>query len=123
MKLNKEAALSRRHRRVRGKVNGTSERPRLAVHRSLMHIYVQAIDDVNGVTLVAASSNEPEFRGKATTEIHGTNVAGAKMVGQMVAQRAREKGITKVVFDRGGYAYHGRVKSLADGAREGGLEF
>jgi len=123
MKLNKEAALARRHRRVRAKVSGTSERPRLAVHRSLKHIYVQAIDDVQGVTLAAASSNEEAFRGQVTAELRGGNIAGARLVGQMVAQRAREKGITQVVFDRGGYPYHGRVKSLADGAREGGLEF
>lgn len=123
MKLNKEAALARRHRRVRAKVSGTPERPRLAVHRSLKHIYVQAIDDVNGTTLAAASSNEPAFRTLVTAELKGWNIAGAKAVGQLVAQRAREKGIASVVFDRGGYPYHGRVKALADGAREGGLEF
>jgi len=123
MKLSKEDALARRHRRVRAKVNGTLERPRLAVHRSLKHIYVQAIDDVGGRTLAAASSNEPDFRAQATKEAHGGNVGGAKKVGQLLAQRAREKGITQVVFDRGGYPYHGRVKSLADGARESGLEF
>ena len=123
MKLNKEESLARRHRRVRAKVQGTPERPRLAVHRSLKHIYVQVIDDVHGRTLTAASSNEPDFRTQATTEAHGGNVGGAKKVGQIMAQRAREHGITQVVFDRGGYSYHGRVKSLADGAREGGLEF
>jgi len=123
MKLTKEAALARRHKRVRAKVSGTPERPRLAVHRSLKHIYVQAIDDVNGATIVAATSNEPDFRTKVTPDLHGGNVAGAKLVGQMIAQRAKDKGINSVVFDRGGYPYHGRVKSLADGAREGGLEF
>jgi len=123
MKLNKVDALARRHRRVRAKVQGTPERPRLAVHRSLKHIYVQAIDDVSGRTLAAASSNEPDFRAQQTTEAHGGNVGGAKRVGQVIAERAREHGITRVVFDRGGYPYHGRVKSLADGAREGGLEF
>lgn len=123
MKQTKESGLARRHRRVRGKVSGTPERPRIAVHRSLKHIYVQAIDDVNGQTLAAASSNEPDYRAQATKEAHGGNIPGAKAVGQVLAQRAREKGITKVVFDRGGYPYHGRVKSLAEGAREGGLEF
>jgi len=123
MKLSKENALARRHRRVRAKVSGTPERPRVAVHRSLQHIYVQAIDDASGRTLAAASSNEPDFRAQATKEAHGGNVGGAKKVGQLLAQRAREQGIVKVVFDRGGYPYHGRVKSLADGAREGGLEF
>ncbi len=123
MKLVREAALARRHRRVRAKVSGTPERPRIAVHRSLKHIYVQAIDDVNGRTLAAASSNEPAFRTQATAELHGGNVTGAKTVGGLLAQRALDAGITKVVFDRGGYPYHGRVKALADGAREGGLEF
>ena len=123
MKMNKEAALARRHRRVRGKVNGTTERPRLAVHRSLHHIYVQVIDDVEGRTLAVASSNEPAFREKVTDTVKGGNIAGAKLVGMLVAQRARERGIANVVFDRGGYPYHGRVKALAEGAREAGLEF
>ncbi len=123
MKLKKEAALQRRHRRVRAKISGTPERPRLAVHRSLKHIYVQAIDDVNGCTLAAASSNEPAFRTQVTDTVKGWNSAGAKAVGLLLAQRAREKGLASVVFDRGGYPYHGRVKALADGAREGGLEF
>lgn len=123
MKLNKEAALARRHRRVRAKVSGTPERPRVAVHRSLKHIYVQMIDDIAGTTLVAASSNEPDFRTQLSETVKGWNVAGAKAVGQLLAQRAREKGIASVVFDRGGYPYHGRVKALAEGAREGGLEF
>lgn len=123
MKLKREAALARRHRRIRAKVSGTPERPRLAVHRSLQHIYVQAIDDLAGQTLASASSNEPAFRDQVNETIKGTNVAGAKLVGTLVAQRVSEKGITKVVFDRGGYPYHGRVKALADGAREGGLQF
>ena len=123
MKLTREAALARRHRRVRGKISGTPERPRVAVHRSLKHIYAQAIDDILGRTLAAATSNEPAFRAQSGKETHGGNVAGAKMVGQLLAQRVREAGITRVVFDRGGYPYHGRVRSLADGAREGGLEF
>lgn len=123
MKQTKESGLKRRHRRVRAKVSGTPERPRIAVHRSLKHIYVQAIDDIHGVTLAAASSNEPEFRALVTDELKGGNVLGAKQVGLILAARAKEKGITKVVFDRGGYPYHGRVKALAEGAREGGLEF
>ena len=123
MKLNREAALARRHRRVRGKIAGTPERPRLAVHRSLLHIYAQVIDDVAGVTLASASSNEPEFRAVKTAETKGCNITGAKVVGQILADRLKNKGITSVVFDRGGFPYHGRVKSLAEGAREGGLEF
>lgn len=123
MKLNREAALQRRHRRVRGKVSGTPERPRLAVHRSLQHIYAQIIDDVNGCTLVAASSNEPEFRAKVQETLKGWNIDGAKLVGLMIAERAKAKGVTSVVYDRGGYPYHGRVKALAESAREGGLAF
>jgi large subunit ribosomal protein L18 len=106
------------HRRIRRRVAGTAERPRLAVFRSLKHIYAQVIDDTRGVTLVAASSNE-----KAGPAGSGGNIAGAKEVGKLVAARAREKGVQKVVFDRGGYLYHGRVKALADAAREAGLEF
>lgn len=123
MKLNKEAALARRHRRVRGRVEGSLERPRLAVHRSLKHIYVQIVDDVSGRTLVAASSNESAFREKVTDEVKGWNITGASLVGKLIAERAQQKGVTSVVFDRGGYPYHGRVKALADGAREGGLVF
>lgn len=123
MKLKREDALARRHRRVRAKIFGTSERPRLAVHRSLQHIYVQVIDDLAGSTLTAASSNEPAFRALITETIKGSNVAGAKEVGKLVAERAKASGVTSVVFDRGGFPYHGRVKALADGARENGLEF
>ncbi len=107
----------KRHKRVRGKVSGTPERPRLSVYRSENHIYAQIIDDVNGVTLTAASSTEKGFEGS------GGNIEAAKKVGQAVAQRAKDKGIDTVVFDRGGYIYHGRVAALAEGAREGGLEF
>lgn len=107
----------KRHRRVRTKVFGTSERPRLCIYRSNENIYVQIIDDTVGKTLVSASSVEPEF-GK-----EGGNKASAKNVGELTAKRALEKGITNVVFDRGGYLYHGRVKELADGAREAGLNF
>jgi len=106
-----------RHRRVRAKISGTPERPRLNVYRSNAHIYAQIIDDINGVTLCAASSNEKDFEG------YGGNCEAAKKVGLKIAERAKAKGITTVVFDRGGYIYHGRVKSLAEGAREGGLEF
>ena len=106
-----------RHKRVRGKVSGTPERPRLNVFRSETNIYAQIIDDTRGVTLVSASSLEKGFEGP------GSNCEAAKKVGETVAQRAKDKGIDTVVFDRGGYLYHGRVKALAEGAREGGLEF
>jgi large subunit ribosomal protein L18 len=105
------------HKRIRQRVSGSEERPRLAVFRSLNHIYAQVIDDGKGVTVAAAASTEKDLRGK------GGNVEGAKLIGQKVAERAREKGITKVVFDRGGYLYHGRVKALAEAARQAGLEF
>ena len=104
---------------VRKKVAGTSEQPRLNVYRSLNHIYVQVIDDLEGVTLVSANSAE----GKKESRASGGNLASAKNVGKAVAERAKAKGITKVVFDRGGYIYHGRVKALADAAREAGLQF
>jgi len=104
------------HSRIRAKMAGTAERPRLNVYRSLNHIYVQVIDDANGVTLVSAST----VAAKAKT---GGNVAAAKEIGKQIAERAKEKGISKVVFDRGGYLYHGRIKALADAAREAGLEF
>jgi large subunit ribosomal protein L18 len=105
------------HKRIRKQLAGTQERPRLAVFRSINHIYAQLIDDQQGHTLVAAGSTEKDLRGK------GGNVEGAKRIGQAVAERAKEKGITKVVFDRGGYQYHGRVKALAEAARQAGLEF
>ena len=116
-KKDSNQARLRRHTRVRGKITGTVQRPRLNVYRSLNHIYAQIIDDVKGVTLVAASSVEKDF-GMA-----GGNKEAAKKVGELIAKRAAEKGITEVVFDRGGYVYHGRVKELAVGAREGGLKF
>jgi large subunit ribosomal protein L18 len=107
------------HTRIREKMTGTAERPRLNVYRSLNHIYTQLIDDVNGVTVAAASS-----MGKKNEEqVYGGNVAAAKLVGKLIAERAQEKGIKKIVFDRGGYLYHGRVKALADAAREAGLDF
>jgi large subunit ribosomal protein L18 len=105
------------HTRIRARVQGTAERPRLAVFRSLKHIYAQVIDDRQGHTLVAASSS-----GKSAST-NGGNVAGAKAIGKLIAERAKEKGISKVVFDRGGFLYHGRIKALADAAREAGLEF
>ena len=116
-KKDSNQARLRRHTRVRGKITGTVQRPRLNVYRSLNHIYAQISDDVKGVTLVAASSVEKDF-GMA-----GGNKEAAKKVGELIAKRAAEKGITEVVFDRGGYVYHGRVKELAEGAREGGLKF
>lgn len=106
------------HARIRKSVEGTPERPRLCVFRSLKHIYAQVIDDSKGVTLCAASTVEKELRGES-----GGNIKAAQSVGKLIAQRAIAKGIEKVVFDRGGYLYHGRVKSLADAAREAGLKF
>ena len=106
-----------RHKRVRGKISGTADRPRLNVFRSTNNIYAQLIDDVNGVTLAAASTLDKEFEG------NGGNKEAARKVGALIAKRAADKGITDVVFDRGGYIFHGRVKELAEGAREGGLKF
>lgn len=113
-------ARQRRHERIRRNLHGTAERPRLNVFRSLLHIYAQVIDDDLGNTLVAASTLDPEVR----EQLEGLNKSQqAARVGQLVAKRALDKGLKTVVFDRGGYPYHGRVKALADGAREGGLEF
>ena len=114
---NTKAQRLHRPKRVRGKVNGTPERPRLNVFRSETNIYAQIIDDTKGITLVSASSLEKGF------ECEGTKTDAAKKVGMMVAERAKAKGIDVVVFDRGGYVYHGRVQALAEGAREGGLQF
>ena len=110
-------ARLKRHKRVRAKISGTAQRPRLAVYRSNANISAQIIDDVAGVTLVAASTLEKDFEGI------GSNKAAARTVGKTLAERAAAKGITEVVFDRGGYLYHGRVSELAEGAREGGLKF
>ena len=110
-------ARLKRHKRVRAKISGTAARPRLAVYRSNANISAQIIDDVAGVTLVAASTLEKDFEGI------GSNKAAARLVGKTIAERAAAKGITEVVFDRGGYLYHGRVSELAEGAREGGLKF
>jgi large subunit ribosomal protein L18 len=119
IKTSKNETRQRVHNRIRKKLGGTPERPRLTVYRSLNHIYAQVVDDMHGVTLVAASTVEGAKGNKST----GGNVASAKDVGLKVAQRAKEKGIDKVVFDRGGYLYHGRIKALAEAAREGGLKF
>jgi len=116
-KINKNAQRIKRHVRVRGKISGTPERPRLNVFRSNANIYAQIIDDVNGVTLTSASTLEKDFEGATG------NCEAAKKVGLKLAERAKDKGIAQVVFDRGGYIYHGRVAALAEGAREGGLEF
>jgi len=107
----------KRHKRIRAKISGTPERPRLCVYRSLKNISAQIIDDTKGVTLISATTLEKGFDG------YGGNKTAAREIGKLLAQRALEKGITEVVFDRGGYIYHGRVKELAEGAREGGLKF
>jgi large subunit ribosomal protein L18 len=123
-KISKNEIRERVHIRIRKKLRGTTERPRLTVFRSTAHIYAQVIDDTKGVTLVAASSTEKAAdAGKPGKKATGGNVAAAKEIGKRVAERAKENGINKVVFDRGGYIYHGRVKALADAAREAGLEF
>ena len=116
-KINKKAMRLKRHIRVRGKISGTAERPRLNVFRSNANIYAQIIDDVNGVTLVSANTLEKGFEGATG------NAEAAKKVGTVLAERAKAKGIEEVVFDRGGYVYHGCVAALAEGAREGGLKF
>lgn len=116
----KQAGLRRRHTRVRGKVSGTPERPRLCITRSNSNIYAQVIDDVAGKTLCAVSTLAPEF--KATGK-NGANVEGAAVIGELIGKKATAAGITEVVFDRGGNLYHGRIKAVADGAREAGLKF
>jgi large subunit ribosomal protein L18 len=116
-KIEKKEIRNRIHMRIRRKLRGTAERPRLVVFRSVAHIYAQVIDDNAGATLVSASTVD---KGAKT---NGGNVAAAKAIGKLVADRAKEKGIQKVVFDRGGYQYHGRIKALADAARTAGLEF
>lgn len=119
MALTKLERRSRIRMRIRKKISGTAERPRLAVFRSNKQIYVQVVDDLKGVTLLAASSKDKEFAGPAAIN----KSEQAKLVGKSLAEKCREKGISSVVFDRSGYKYHGRVKSLADAAREGGLKF
>lgn len=118
-KVDKNKTRKIRHYRVRKKITGTAERPRLNVFRSAKHIYAQIIDDVNGVTLAASSTLDKELEGVE----NGGNVEAARKVGEAIAKKAQEKGLKSVVFDRGGYLYHGRVQALADAAREAGLEF
>ena len=117
VKEEKNKARQKRHLRVRNHISGTAEIPRLSVFRRLSNIYAQVIDDVNGVTLVSASTKDKDFQN------YGGNVEAAKAIGEAIAKRAQEKGITEVVFDRGGYVYHGRVAALAEAAREAGLKF
>jgi len=109
--------------RIRKRVQGTDARPRLTVYRSVAHIYVQVVDDMTGRTIASASSVEPSVKGALGEKARGGNAAGAKAIGKTIAQRLLEKGVTRVVFDRNGFLYHGRVKAVADAAREAGLEF
>ncbi|MFD2615199.1 50S ribosomal protein L18 [Paenibacillus gansuensis] len=118
-KADKNKARLKRHLRVRKKIQGTTERPRLNIYRSSKHMYAQIIDDIKGVTLVSASTQDKELKDVA----NGGNVEAARQVGALIAKRAKEAGLDRVVFDRGGYLYHGRVQALADAAREAGLEF
>jgi large subunit ribosomal protein L18 len=122
-KTAKNITRGRVHERIRKKVAGTAERPRLNIYRSVGHIYAQVIDDSKGATLVSATSLEAGKAKDGKSHISGGNLAAATQVGKLVAERAKEKGISKVVFDRGGYLYHGRIKALADAAREAGLKF
>jgi len=117
-RIDRKAIRAKKHYRIRRKISGTANLPRLAVYRSNMHIYAQLIDDVNGLTLAASSTAEGALKGS-----YGGNCAAAKNVGLLIAEKAKEKGIVTVVFDRGGLIYHGRVAALANGAREGGLNF
>ncbi|MBC9785269.1 50S ribosomal protein L18 [Heliobacillus mobilis] len=119
-RIDRDAARQKKHMRIRRRVVGNQERPRLSVFRSLNHIYAQVINDTTGQTLVAASSLDNEFK---EANLSGGNIEGAQKVGELVAKKALEKGIDKVVFDRGGYIYHGRVAALAEAAREAGLQF
>jgi large subunit ribosomal protein L18 len=109
--------------RQRKRINGTPERPRLRVFRSVSHIYAQVIDDMSGTTLVSAASTEPTLKTVFAKTVRGGNIAGAKALGKTIAERLKEKGIDRVVFDRGGYLYHGRIKAVAEAAREAGLQF
>jgi len=120
LKKSRETARKARHIRVRKKIFGTAGKPRLNIYRSLKHIYAQVIDDFEGKTIASASTIDRELKGKIGS---GCNIEAAKAVGELIARRAVEKGVKQVVFDRGGYLYHGRVKALADSAREGGLQF
>lgn len=120
IKADKNKSRLKRHVRVRKKISGTAERPRLNVYRSSKHIYAQLIDDVKGVTLASASTLDKELRDQIE---NGGNVEAARKVGELIAKRAQDKGVKNVVFDRGGYLYHGRIQALADAAREAGLDF
>lgn len=117
---NRKLEAAKRHQRIRVKLSGTTERPRLAVYRSTKHIYAQIIDDVKCITIVSAGSVEKEIKEKIA---HGGNVEASKTIGKLIAERAKKAGVSQVVFDRGGYLYHGRIAALADAAREAGLEF
>ncbi len=122
-KTSKNDTRQKIHDRIRNRIQGTPERPRLNIYRSVGHIYAQVIDDSKGVTVVSASSLELGKAADGKTHVSGGNIAAAKQVGKSIADRAKQSGIRKVVFDRGGYLYHGRVKALAEAAREAGLEF
>jgi large subunit ribosomal protein L18 len=124
MKINTKADRRERiHLRQRKRITGTKQRPRLSVFRSVSHIYAQVIDDMTGQTLVSASSTEPALKGAFAKEVRGGNLKGAEAIGRAIAERSVEKGITRVVFDRGGFLYHGRIRAIADAARKAGLEF
>ena len=124
MKITTKADRRERiHLRQRKRITGTKERPRLSVFRSVSHIYAQVIDDMTGQTLVSASSTEPSLKGAFAKGIRGGNLKGAEAIGKAIAERSVEKGITRVVFDRGGFLYHGRIRAIADAARKAGLEF
>ena len=119
----KDDRRARIKHRIRKRVQGSEARPRLTIFRSVAHIYVQVVDDMTGRTIAAASSVEPAVKGTLGKQARGGNLAGAKAIGKTIAERLREKGVTRVVFDRNGFLYHGRVKAVADAAREAGLEF
>jgi large subunit ribosomal protein L18 len=119
----KEDRRDRIKYRIRKRMTGTAQKPRLSVFRSVSHIYVQVIDDMNGQTIAAASTVDPNVKGKMPKGVGGGNIKGAEMIGTTIAERLKEKGITKVVFDRNGFLYHGRVRAVAEAARSAGLEF
>ena len=119
----KEDRRERIHLRQRKRIAGTTERPRLSVYRSVSHIYAQIIDDFSGKTLASAASNDPKLKGVFAKDVRGGNLKGAEAIGTAIAERSKEKGITRVVFDRSGFLYHGRIRAVADAARKAGLEF
>jgi large subunit ribosomal protein L18 len=124
MKINTKADRRERiHLRQRKRIMGTNERPRLSVFRSVSHIYAQVIDDLSGQTLAAAASTDPKLKGAFAKDVRGGNLKGAEAIGKAIAERSMEKGIKRVVFDRGGFLYHGRIRAVADAARKAGLEF